>query len=223
MRPPRRRASAPGPWRARALALGLAWGLAGAAPSAGAQPAPEAPPGPQAQEATDLLQALIRVRSPAIEAMAARPEIVQAVQAQNSWTLSEAEIRARDEAWQAAGGRTPLADKLQRNEAGRLLAALVERGSRSYTEGLLMDRRGALVAAYPPPSDYDQGDEEKFRRPFETGQLYIGPIHFDRSTRAYVSDVCAPVFGDAPDPIGALCMAVRLSKGPGIPPEAQHE
>ena len=46
----------------------------------------------EAQEATDLLLALIRLRSPGIENVATRPQVVQAVVAQNGWDVSDAEI-----------------------------------------------------------------------------------------------------------------------------------
>lgn len=177
----------------------------------------------EAQEATDLLQALIRLRSPSIENVASRPQIVAAVVAQNSWGVSDAVIQKRDEEWQAASGVTPFMESLQTNEAGRMLRGFVERGNKTYTEALLMDNAGALVAAYPAPSDYYQGEEEKFQKPFRSGELYIGPIHFDHSTQAYVSDVCSPIFDGGTEPVGVLCMAVRLSKGPGIPPSRRYE
>jgi hypothetical protein len=177
----------------------------------------------EAQEATDLLQALIRLRSPGIENVAARAEVVAAVVAQNTWDVSDAEIQKRDREWQAATGVTPFMESLQTNEPGRVLRSFVERGNKTYTEGLLMDNAGALVAAFPAPSDYYQGEEEKFQKPFRSGELYIGPIHFDHSTQAYVSDVCSPVFAEGRDPVGVLCMAVRLSKGPGIPPNRRYE
>lgn len=179
----------------------------------------------QAQEATDLLMALIRVRSPGVESIAGRPAMAAAVAAQNASELSDAEIQKRDREWQAAEGKiTPLKESLQLEGIGRVLRAFIERGDRFYTEGLLMDKRGALVGAFPAPSDYWQGDEEKFTQPFATGQTYIGPIHFDHSTRAYVSDVCAAVYEDGgSQQIGVLCMAVRLSKGPGISPSVRHE
>lgn len=177
----------------------------------------------EAQEATDLLQALIRLRSPGIENVASRSQIVAAVVAQNTWDISDAEIQKRDKEWLAASGVTPFMESLQVNEAGRVLRSFVERGNKTYTEALLMDNAGALVAAYPAPSDYYQGEEEKFQKPFRSGDLYIGPIHFDHSTQAYVSDVCSPIFETGTDPIGVLCMAVRLSKGPGIPPSRRHE
>ncbi len=177
----------------------------------------------EAQEATDLLQALIRLRSPGIENVAARPQIVAAVVAQNTWDVSDAEIQKRDKEWQAASGVTPFMVSLQTNEAGRIVRGFVERGNKTYTEALLMDNAGALVSAYPAPTDYYQGEEEKFQKPFRSGELYIGPIHFDHSTQSYVSDVCSPIFETSTDPIGVLCMAVRLSKGPSIPPSGRHE
>jgi hypothetical protein len=184
-----------------------------------------APParGQEAQEATDLLLALIRLRSPGIENVSARPQIVDAVVAQNGWKISDEEVQKRDREWQAAPGSTELKEQLQTSEAGRVLRGFVQRGSKTYTEALLMDRRGALVAAYPAPSDYWQGDEDKFTMPFSSGKLYIGPIHFDHSTQAYVSDVCSPVHADGAEPVGVLCMAVRLSKGSGVPPDQRHE
>ncbi|MBW2234331.1 MAG: PDC sensor domain-containing protein [Deltaproteobacteria bacterium] len=177
----------------------------------------------QAQEATDLLLALIRLRSPGIENVGTKSQIIEAVAAQNGFKLSDAEIQKRDGEWQASIEVTPFKKQLQTNEAGRILRGFVERGNKTYTEGLLMDKRGALVAAYPAPSDYYQGDEDKFRSPFQSGELYIGPIHFDHSTQAYVSDVCTPIFEEGSSAIGVLCMAVRLSKGPGIAPDKRHE
>jgi hypothetical protein len=82
-----------------------------------------------------------------------------------------------------------------------------------YSEALLTDNQGALVAAYPTPSDYWQGDEEKFQAPWSSGELYIGPIGFDESTQVYASPVSVPVFDDRGTKIGVLVMGVRLSRG----------
>lgn len=199
---------------ARSLALATLLALLSPAGGARAQ---------HAQEATDLLLALIRLRSPGIENVGAKPQIAEAVAAQNTFKLSDAEVQKRDQEWQASSEVTPFKKQLQTNEAGRILRGFVERGNKTYTEGLLMDKRGALVAAYPAPSDYYQGEEDKFRSPFASGELYIGPIHFDHSTQAYVSDICTPIFEEGSSPIGVLCMAVRLSKGPGIAPDKRHE
>ena len=53
--------------------------------------------------------------------------------------------------------------------------------------------------------------------PWETGELYIGPIEFDESTQAYASQVSVLVVDDEGQKIGVLIMGIRLSKGPPEP------
>jgi hypothetical protein len=176
------------------------------------------PPGPQ--EPTDLVVALIRLRTPSMEFIASRPTIVAAVAAQNARQTSQKEIDEIDRVWQSTPELTDFKKSLQENDAGRILKSFMVRGSKTYTEALLTDRHGALVAAYPTPSDYWQGDEAKFQVPWETGELYIGPIEFDESTQAYASQVSVLVVDDAGQKIGVLIMGVRLSKGPPEPADA---
>jgi hypothetical protein len=86
-----------------------------------------------------------------------------------------------------------------------------------YSEALLTDDQGGLVAAYPPPTDYWQGDEAKFQAPWSSGALWVGPIGFDESTQVYASPVAVPVFDDLGQKIGVLVMGVRLSTGTPAP------
>jgi hypothetical protein len=165
------------------------------------------------QEPTDLLKAFIRLRSPLIEAIAARPEIISAVSEQNARNRSLEEIQRIDAAWRRHDDLTPLKESLERTPAGEILKGLVTRATKMYSEALLIDDQGALVAAYPPPSDYWQGDEAKFQVPWGSGELYIGPIGFDESTQVYASPVSVPVFDDGGTKIGVLMMGVRLSRG----------
>jgi hypothetical protein len=165
------------------------------------------------QEPAELLQAFIRLRGPLIEAIAARPKIVAAVAEQNALNRSLEEIQRIDLDWQSQQDLTPLKEALESNPAGQLLKSFVTRAAKMYSEALLMDNQGALVAAYPMPSDYWQGDEEKFQAPWESGKLYVGRIRFDESTQVYASPVSVLVFDDDGTKIGVLVMGVRLSKG----------
>jgi hypothetical protein len=165
------------------------------------------------QEPAELLEAFIRLRGPLIEAIAARPKIVAAVAEQNALNRSLEEIQRIDLDWQSQQDLTPLKEALESNPAGQLLKSFVTRAAKMYSEALLMDNQGALVAAYPMPSDYWQGDEEKFQAPWESGKLYVGRIRFDESTQVYASPVSVLVFDDDGTKIGVLVMGVRLSKG----------
>jgi hypothetical protein len=165
------------------------------------------------QEPTDLLQAFIRLRGPLIEAIAARPKIIAAVAEQNALNRSLEEIQQIDADWQSQKELTPFKESLEANPAGQILRSFVTRATKMYAEALLTDNQGALVAAYPAPSDYWQGDEEKFQVPWSSGQLHVGRIRFDESTQVYASPVSVLVFDDAGSQIGVLVMGVRLSKG----------
>lgn len=174
---------------------------------------------PTPQEPTDLVVALIRLRTASMEFIASRPTIVAAVAAQNSQERSQEEIDEIDRRWQSTPELTDFKKSLQENEAGKILRGFLQRTRTTYTEALLTDRNGALVAVYPTSSDYYQGDEAKFRVPWETEELYIGPIAFDESSEAYASQVSVLVFDDSGQKIGVLVMGVRLSKGPPEPTE----
>jgi hypothetical protein len=165
------------------------------------------------QEATDLLQAFIRLRAPLAQAIAARDDVIEVVEAQNANRLSLDDIRKIDAQW-VAGGQRPLKESLAQNRAGVLLRSFVTRATTMFSEAMLTDEQGALVAAYPTPTDYWQGDEVQFLEPWQSGKLYVGPIGFDRSTQVYAAPIAVRVHDDAGKQIGVLIMGVRLSIGP---------
>jgi hypothetical protein len=165
------------------------------------------------QEPADLLEAFIRLRGPLIEAIAARPKIVAAVAEQNALNRSLEEVQQIDADWRSQKDLTALHEALETSPAGQLLRGFVTRAAKMYSEALLIDNQGALVAAYPTPSDYWQGDEDKFQGPWESGKLHVGRIRFDESTQVYASPVSVLVFDDGGTKIGVLVMGVRLSKG----------
>jgi hypothetical protein len=75
----------------------------------------------------------------------------------------------------------------------------------------LTDNKGANVAAYPPTSDYWQGDEEKFTLSFNDGdgQVFIGPLEFDDSTKKTQVQISAPIREDN-ETIGVLVLGVSV-------------
>ncbi|WP_416306052.1 hypothetical protein [Neptunicella sp. SCSIO 80796] len=63
-----------------------------------------------------------------------------------------------------------------------------------FSEIMLTDDSGALVAAYPRPSDYWQGDEQKFIQPAATSKKYISHEDWDASTGTFSFFISVPVF-----------------------------
>lgn len=166
--------------------------------------------GAQEQLSQDDLRELLRVKIRTVQHMALNPVVIRAVRQQNGSGLTLQEIRQRDEAWRATDEATALKIALQGNAAGRFLGDTVDRLA-SINEAFVTDAQGANVAAYPPTSDYWQGDEEKFTASFNDGdgRLFIGPVELDESTREYAVQISAPVI-DRGRTIGVLVVGVTV-------------
>jgi len=156
------------------------------------------------------VQELVGTKVRMVQALARHPALVDAVRGQNEEHMSEEEILKRDNEWKSSNERYSLKMRLQRTEAGDLLRKFVARND-SFNEAFLTDNQGANVAAFPPTSDYWQGDEEKWTASFNDGQgkIFIGPPEFDDSTKSYAVQVSAPVSIDERT-VGVLVVGVNL-------------
>jgi hypothetical protein len=78
-------------------------------------------------------------------------------------------------------------------------------------EVFLTDNQGANVAAYPPTSDYWQGDEEKWTASYNGGNgvVFIGPLELDESTNKTQVQVSAPIVSNEKT-IGVLILGVSV-------------
>lgn len=160
-----------------------------------------------AEEIEDLLGVKIRFATH----MAFNPSIVRAVDDQNSQAIALAEIKQRDEVWKGAGGElNSLIRQITQNDVARYFQRRVENNS-AIDEVFLTDNQGANVAAYPPTSDYWQGDEEKFSNAWNggQGQLFIGPPEFDESTNKTQIQISTPVISGY-QTVGVLVMGVAV-------------
>lgn len=76
-----------------------------------------------------------------------------------------------------------------------------------YREILLTDRQGRLVAASNLSSDYDQSDEDWWRRVMADptrGEATISDVRWDESARTYAMEIAVPVPGHDERPTGVL-------------------
>lgn len=143
--------------------------------------------------------------------MAYQPNIIRAVEAQNGKNLTLAEIKERDQMWiDANGGSNSLIREITRNDIARYLKRRVENNT-AIDEVFITDNQGANVAAYPPTSDYWQGDEGKFTSSFNNGKgkVFIGPLEQDASTNKTLVQISAPIISNN-ETIGVLIMGVSV-------------
>lgn len=159
------------------------------------------------QELEDLLEVKIRFA----RHMALNPSIVRAVEAQNGEQLALAEIKRRDDEWKNAGDElTPFMKDITGNKVARYFARRVENNV-AIDEVFLTDNQGANVAAFPPTSDYWQGDEEKWTASYNNGNgvVFIGPLEFDDSTQKTQVQISAPILSQNRT-VGVLVLGVSV-------------
>lgn len=157
------------------------------------------------------IEALLDVKIRFATHMAFQPNIIRAVESQNGQKLSLATIKERDEMWVGAnGGSNSLIREITRNDIARYLQRRVENNS-AIDEVFITDNQGANVAAYPPTSDYWQGDEGKFTSAFNggKGKVFIGPLEQDASTKKSQVQISAPIISNN-ETIGVLIMGVSV-------------
>lgn len=143
--------------------------------------------------------------------MAFQPNVIRAVEAQNNQQLTLASIKQRDEMWTGAkGGMNSLIREITRNDIATYLKRRVDNNS-AIDEVFITDNQGANVAAYPPTSDYWQGDEEKWTASFNNGNgtVFIGPLEQDASTNKTLVQISAPIISND-QTIGVLVMGVSV-------------
>lgn len=139
------------------------------------------------------------------------PSIIRAVEAQNKEALSLDQIKAYDESWKNADEDSKsLIRRITQNDEAKYFRRRVENNP-AIDEVFLTDNQGANVAAYPPTSDYWQGDEEKWTESFRNGDgvIYIGPLEFDESTQKTQVQISAPVVSHN-ETIGVLVLGVSV-------------
>ena len=156
------------------------------------------------------LESLLKVKIRTVQHMALNPVLVEAVRTQNEEDLKLAEIKKRDDEWRKTKELTHFKRELQENAAGSLLRTYVSR-NKALNEAFLTDNMGANVAAFPPTSDYWQGDEEKWSESYNEGEgrIFVGPLEYDESTKTTAVQISAPLLHQG-ETIGVLIVGVTV-------------
>ena len=167
-----------------------------------------------AQGATAVKQ-MAHARVKLAEQVAGDPEIRKAVAAKNAEGESQQTIEARDREWTqnpAAARRKALTGSPCAVRLRELIGA-----DALVVEGILMDERGANVCVSRETSDYWQGDEDKWKKPFLEGRAaFVDEPAFDASSATYAVQLSVPV-SDAGKRIGALTLTLKVRKDAAAP------
>lgn len=156
------------------------------------------------------LQAILAPRIEGLNFLTRNTLLLDTVRDQNRKNVSLDEIKAIDEQWKA--GKSPLIKELQTNKAGSFLKNIIVQQADVYSEAFLTDNQGANVAAYPPTSDYWQGDETKFTAAFADGKgdVFVGPVAFDESTQSTAVQISVPMYYNN-EVVGVLVIGIKVS------------
>lgn len=162
-----------------------------------------------AQAATAVKQmALARVKL--AEQIAADPELKKAVAAKNAEAESRQTIESRDREW-SANPAAPLRKTLTTSPCANRLRDKIKLDP-LVVEAILMDEHGANVCVSRETSDYWQGDEDKWRKPFVDGKpAFVDEPAFDASTATYAIQLSVPV-AEGTQRLGALTLTLKIRK-----------
>ena len=157
--------------------------------------------------------ALARVKL--AEQLAGDPELRKAVAAKNAEGESQQAIEARDREWT----HNPAAPRRKALTGSRCAARLRELMAADplVVEGILMDQHGANVCVSRETSDYWQGDEDKWKKPFVEGRAaFVDEPAFDASSATYAVQLSVPVSENGKR-IGALTLTMKVRKDAAAP------
>ena len=120
--------------------------------------------------------------------------------------MNSAEMADLDRRFSALDLKAPMVVEVLGNAASRYFTDIT-RGDPIYRELLLTDRDGRLVAASNLTSDYDQSDEDWWKRVMSgagQGEATVSDVRWDDSARTYAMEIAVPVPGEDGRAAGVL-------------------
>lgn len=144
------------------------------------------------------------------EQIATDPELRMAVAAKNAKGESRQSIEAREREW-TENKAAPLRKLMTGSPCAVRLRELIAPDP-VVVEAILMDAQGANVCVSRETSDYWQGDEDKWQKPFVEGRAaFVDEPALDASSATYAVQLSVPVFA-AGKRIGALTLTLKVRK-----------
>ncbi len=134
--------------------------------------------------------ALLISHSSILTQLADKKELVAVLKVAEHNESSLQGIILKDLSWEAS---QDFQHKITHNAVAKIFKSLINNKQYSFSEFMLTDGFGALLASYPTTSDYWQGDESKFIMAVKNKSIYISGPNWDESSKTYSFFVSLPV------------------------------
>lgn len=163
----------------------------------------------QVETETEYKDAIVKQHKDLLINFSKSPLVISAIVAANEKNVGIINIMQLDANWQ-------LNRKLQKSVMHNPLAAkiieFIKNPKLDIAEMMVLDKNGVLVAVFPKPTDYWQGDEDKFQQPIRINGDYVGPTKWDSSASTYQFFYCILIKNSAKKVIGVLVTGLDVSK-----------
>jgi len=130
-----------------------------------------------------------------IEANKNNPGIVKIMQLDANWQLNR-----------------ELQTSVMINPITTKITAYIEKKSLNIAEMMVLDINGVVIAVFPKPTDYWQGDEDKFQQPIHLNGDYVGPTKWDTSSQTYSFFYSILIKDENQKIIGVLATGLDVTK-----------
>lgn len=122
------------------------------------------------------------------------PKVVEEVIKQNKDSnLTMERIKAIDRRWERQKSSNVKYQAIQKKACSQLLRKLKQKDFCHATEIFVCDHRGAIVCTSDLTSDYWQGDEAKWQRPFKTQKDFLSKLEWDQSSLSRLVHFSTPI------------------------------
>ncbi len=159
----------------------------------------------RAEQSAAAIDAYVFRRIVDVSLLARVPDVRAAARAGRR-AMTPAELADFDRRFAAIDLKAPIVAEVLGNAASRYFTDIT-REDPIYRELLLTDRDGRLVAASNLTSDYNQADEDWWKRVMAgagAGEATVSDVRWDDSARTYAMEISVPVPGDDGRPAGVL-------------------
>ena len=163
----------------------------------------------QVETETEYKDAIVKQHKDLLINFSKSPLVISAIVAANEKNVGIINIMQLDANWQ-------LNRKLQKSVMHNPLAAkiieFIKNPKLDIAEMMVLDKNGVLVAVFPKPTDYWQGDEDKFQQPIRINGDYVGPTKWDSSASTYQFFYCILIKDQDKKVIGVLVTGLDVTK-----------
>jgi len=152
-----------------------------------------------------------------IKLFTSQPIIISAIKDQNKRhiNLNQEDIYRLDDKWRddQSNKSKLLINKILVNRLSKYLKKIVSESNGLYSEIFVMDNKGLIVGLNELTTDYWQGDEDKFKKPFgsESNSVFIDDIEFDESSKKFQSQVSITILDpQTHNQIGVITVGIDI-------------